>query len=217
MKKTGYFILVATCLLFGVSSSATAKQGFYVGVGIPYNTIDGDFDGSSVFNSEQDANWINYLPQIEGAFGINVVVGYGISEHWAVEFDNMRSNHDWKWGTQSGKAIYYNFSINGKYNFTASQTTQPYILVGIGNNDLEIKNGSIDLDTGQVGSGDFSGPGINVGTGIDQYLGQHLCVTLGLMYRFVDYTNVNGVSGYRIDASVKGSGFTLLLGTVYHF
>lgn len=218
MKKTIYLIPVIICFLLGSISTAAAKQGFYIGIGVPYSTIDGDFDGSSVVHSGPDGNWIDYLPEMDGAFGINVQGGFGISEHWAVEFNIIRSGHDWKWQAESDKADYYTFSMSGKYNFSVSQTKQTYILLGISHNELEINNGSTDLGTGQVDDGRLSGPGINIGAGIDQYLGRHICVTLGLMYRFINYNSVHGAgSGFLRAATIKGSGFTFLLGTAYHF
>jgi opacity protein-like surface antigen len=214
-KKPLFSVLVAVLLVFGAVATATAKQGFYLGMGLPYNTIGGDFDGSSGL---QGGNDIILQPKIDGAFGLAVMGGYRITPHWAVELDAIGSSHDGKWGQMTERVQYFSFSVNGKYYVGASQTTQPYFLLGISGNLLVVKDGSKDTLSGAVDDGTFSGAGVNVGTGVDEYVGQNVTVSLGALYRYVGYTDAQGVNtSGSIDKTVNGSGFTLLLSTAYHF
>lgn len=215
-NKRLFLLLVATAVILGNASNAVAKKGFYIGAGVPYNTVEGDFNGNSSFR-RGDA--VIIVPDIEGGFGVNLTAGYGINDKWAIELNLLSSRHNGKWQQLSGNVDYASFSINGKYNFRASRTTQPYLLFGVGSHALTIKDGARDLSTGQVSDATLLGPGFNFGTGIDQYIGKNLSLTVGIMYRYVHYTLVEGVheNSGSIDDELNGSGMTFLLGTIYHF
>ena len=57
-----------------------------------------------------------------------------------------------------------------------------------------------------------------MGFGIDSYISPHVSLNIGALYRYVDYTDAEGVhhSG-SIDKSLDGSGFSLLMTMAYHF
>jgi opacity protein-like surface antigen len=215
MNRKIVFILIAVVMVLMVNSDAEAKSGFYLGLGAAYNTIDGDLNGSGALLSDSD---VIYLPDSNNAVGIDILTGYGINDWWAIELNLMSSAHRGRWGGLRGDVSYTSFSLNSKYSFSASSMTQPYLLLGISNNLLIFKKGARNTATGEVDDATLSGIGVNFGTGIDTYFTPQLSLTLGVMYRFVDYTEARGVdTSGTIDDSIDGSGFSIILTSAYHF
>ena len=212
-RKT--IFLIAIVMTLSAALDAEAKQGFYIGIGTAYNTISGDFDGSSAL---QGANEVIGLPLIKNAFGIDLLAGWGINDAWAIELNLMASTHKGSGAGLNGDINYASFSINGKYNFLITHRAQPFIFFGLSSNTLLIKNGAIDLGTGQVADAKFSGSGFNLGFGLDAYFTPNLSLSPGLLYRYVDYTKATGVNNSgSISNGLNGSGFSLLLTLAYHF
>jgi len=207
--------LIALVMVLTVTSKAEAKKGFYIGAGATYNTINGDFDGHSGLEGGTE---VIIMPDINNAFGFDVLGGYGISDHWAIELNFMSSGHRGTWETFSGDVSYSSFSVNGKYSLATSGTVQPYLLFGVSYNGLMIKQGAADLFTGETGDATFTGPGLNFGTGVDIYVSPNLSLTPGVMFRYVDYTDAEGVHGSgSVSGGTDGSGLSLLLTAAYHF
>ncbi len=209
------FLLIAVVMMFLATSQAEAKSGFYMGLGAAYNTIGGDFDGASVLRGVTEEI---ILPDSNNAVGIDVLAGFGMDYGWAIELNFMSSGHDGTWAGRTGDVSYNSFSVNGKYSFLSEGSVQPYLLFGLSYNVLLIKNGAIDTFFGQVTDATLSGSGLNAGVGVDNYLSPNVSLTLGLMYRYVDYTEAEGVhqSG-TIEDGINGSGLSFLLTTAYHF
>ena len=209
-------ILIAAIMVLTAVPDAGAKQGFYVGLGATYNTFESDFNGSA--GVLQNGSEVINVPDIKNDFGIDVLGGYGITDQGAIELNLMHSWHRGRWSGQRGDVSYTSFSVNGKYSFLSSSMVQPYLLFGISGNVLLINHGSKNTFTGEVDDATLSGPGANFGAGIDAYLTPHVSLTLGAMYRYVDYTDASGVdhSG-TIDGGLNGSGFSFMLTTAYHF
>ncbi len=215
MHRKSLFLLIAAVMMLLVTSHAEAKNGFYMGLGAAYNTIQGDFDGASVLGGGTEEI---ILPDLDNAVGIDVLAGFGIGDAWAIEFNFMSSGHDGTWQGRNGDVSYNSFSVNGKYSFLPEGSVQPYLLFGLSYNVLLIKNGATDLFFGQVADATLVGAGLNAGAGIDSYLSPNVSLNLGIMYRYVDYTEAEDVhqSG-TISDGLDGSGFSLLLTTAYHF
>jgi opacity protein-like surface antigen len=215
MSRKIVFLLAAVVMVLSGITDAEAKKGFYAGLGVAYNTIEGDFNGSGGLRSD---NEVIILPDINNALGIDILGGYGINDQWSIELNLMSSGHRGTWGGLRRNVRYTSFSVNGKYSFLSSSVTQPYLLFGISGNALRIEDGSQNIVTGETGDATLSGPGVNLGVGIDQYLTQQVSLNLGAMYRYVDYNDASGVdhSG-SIDDRLHGSGFSFLLTAAYHF
>lgn len=215
MSRKIVFLLMAVVMVLTGISVAEAKKGFYAGVGITYNTIEGDFNDSGGLRNDSE---IIILPEIDNALGIDILGGYGINDQWSIELNLMSSGHRGAWGGLRRDVNYSSFSVNGKYNFLSSGMTQPYLLFGISGNALRIKDGAQNIYTRETGDATLSGPGVSFGVGIDQYLTQQVSLNLGAMYRYVEYTDASGVDhNGSIDDRLNGSGFSFLLTTAYHF
>ncbi len=215
MYRKIVFLLIAAVMVLTVISDAEAKKGFYMGLGVVYNTIDGDFNGSGVLQNGSD---VIIVPDINDALGLDLRGGYGFTDAWAIELNFMISEHNGTWSNFKGDVNFVSFSINGKYSFLSSSMTQPYLLFGISGNSLFIEDGAESTVTGEIADATLSGPGINFGAGIDQYLSPNVSLSLGAMYRYVDYVDAEGVNqSGTIDDGLDGSGFSFLLTTAYHF
>jgi len=215
MYRRLFFVLIATIVALTASHEAEAKKGFYLGLGAVYNTIDGDFSGTSGLRSDAD---VIILPKIDSDLGIDIRTGYGFNNQWAVELNLMSSGHNGNWAGLTGRVSYTSFSVNGKYSFPSSDVVQPYVLIGFGHNELIIKKGAENTSTGEVTDATLSGPGAQLGVGIDAYLSRHVSLNFGALYRYVEYTDAEGAqhSG-TIDSGVDGSGVSFLMTMAYHF
>ena len=215
MRKKIVFLLITMVMALTMSSTAEAKKGFYMGLGTAYNSILGDFNGTAVLRGESE---VIILPDVNNAFGIDLRAGYGINDQWAVELNLMSSEHSGTWEGIRGNLSYVSFSVNGKYSFTSSSTTQPYLLFGLSGNTLLIKDGATDISTGEVSDATLSGPGFNFGVGVEDYFTPNVSFNVSIMYRYVDYTSASGVNeSGSIDDGISGSGLSFLLTTAYHF
>jgi opacity protein-like surface antigen len=215
MSRKFVFFLIAVAMVLTGSSDAEAKKGFYLGLGATYNTIEGDFNDTGGLRNDSE---IIILPDINNALGIDLRGGYGFSDAWAIELNLMISEHNGTWRNFKGDVNFVSFSINGKYSFPSAVTTKPFLLFGISGNSVFIQDGAENTATGEIADATLSGPGINLGAGIDQYLSPNVSLSLGVMYRYVEYVDAEGVdqSG-TIDHGLDGSGISYLLTTAYHF
>src|SRR5574341_1391548 len=128
MHRKIVFLLIAAVVVLTVIPDAEAKKGFYMGFGVAYNTIDGDFNGSGVLRNDSD---VIIVPDINDALGIDLRGGYGFTDAWAIELNLMISDHDGTWSNLKGDVNFVSFSINGKYSFPSPSMTQPYLLFGL--------------------------------------------------------------------------------------
>ncbi len=215
MRRRLFCMMVVMIGMLAVISDAEAKKGFYMSLGASYNSIQGDFDGTKGLEGDSD---VIILPDIDNAVGIDIRGGYGINDQWAIEAELMSSQHDGTFERLTGDVGYLSFGVNAKYSFRSTQTVQPYLLAGISSNVLVIDKGAADISTGEVDDATLSGIGFNFGAGVDNYFNEHISLTFGVTYRFVDYTTAEGVhEDGAIDDGVDGSGFGVLLSTAFHF
>ena len=108
-------------------------------------------------------------------------------------------------------------NIDFKFSFNSFKPTQPYLLIGLGFHDVVVVDGSVSV-SGQIGDATYTGTGFNIGGGVDQYVNPNVSIGLGLTYRIVEYDEAEGVVGKgKLDDSLNGDGFGLVLDAAYHF
>jgi hypothetical protein len=219
MKKILLVVALIGFMISGVTSPVLAKQGFYAGLEIPYNTIGGDFD-------------------IDSALGYGALLGIGFTPALSLELSYLASKHNAKWLGVSRDVKYSVISVDGKYSFRMSQPTQPYILFGLGIHNLVIDlpsvkpkvTAAIDCNNAIVicgpsttspgGNGDLTGLGlgVNLGVGVDHYFNPHFSAGTGLTYRIVNYNNwTSSPITEEKPGGLNGNGYSLSLNTTYHF
>lgn len=215
MKKLISAVLFSAVLVFGMTTAALAKEGFYLGAGLSYNTIGGDFDGESVLSQGSE---VVVVPEIDSAAGLALLVGYNFTPGFGIEASYYASKHDITWMGASGEAAFGTLNLDLKFNFAASQPTQPYVLVGIGSNVVIVEDGAFDLFTGEVDDATYTGVGFNAGIGVESYLSSNFSVRAGATYRFVEYDKAKGLDEEGdIEDPLKGSGLSAALMAAYHF
>jgi hypothetical protein len=159
MIKRLWILLLGLLLISGLSSEASAEEGVYFGLAIPYNTIDGDFDGESALSGDND---IIIVPEIDGGQGFGLLLGLGV-----------------------------------------------HVLV--------VKDGSVNVFTGEVGDATYTGIGFNLGAGVDHYLSSSVSAGLGFVYRVVSYDQAEGVTDEgELDDPLSGNGYSLVFNLSYH-
>jgi len=94
MKK---LVIAAAVMALTLVSQSYAREGFYLGLQIPYNTIGGDFDNVK-------------MPEVDAGSGFGFIAGYGFSPAFSLELDWAGSGH-----SSAGANIGFGeFSLNGK-------------------------------------------------------------------------------------------------------
>jgi len=207
------FVLGLSCFIIA-NRTALAKEGFYLGLNIPYTTVGGDFDGSSSLTGTQEAI---ALPVIKGAFGVGAVAGLGIGESFSVEINVADTVHNVEWLGSHGDGDQRSLGLLFKYSFLTTETIQPFLTTGITYNELILKDAAISL-SGSTGDATLTGWGIDFGIGGDHYFTPHISAGGTVVYHLIEYNYAKGIheSG-SIDNDVNGSGLGVIFNTAYHF
>jgi hypothetical protein len=192
MKKNGLVrkILFGALLFFLASTiPAYAKEGFYLGLEIPFNKIGGDFDDKKA-------------PVVKGGSGLGFIAGYGITPAFSLELDLAGSGHK-----SAGADISFGeFSLNGKYAFNIEEHVQPFLFAGIGSFTL----GDDSLT--------YGGSGYNLGLGIDYYSSPQLSWGAALIGKIITYDKVvKGSKPASVTGNLNGETSSLRFDVSYHF
>lgn len=190
-----------------------AEEGFFVGIGLSYNTIHGDFDGESILVSPGEAF---IVPSVENDYGPVFTIGTR-SNQGAFELSYLYSTHDITWLGAKGEAEFSMINLDGKFFFMRDQKLQPYLLFGIGLPWLKVKDGSTDLVS--VDDATFHGIGFNIGTGFQYFVHRKVAITPGVTYRWITYSSVSGAGGdnVKIAKDLDGSGLHYNVGLIFVF
>ncbi len=178
---------------------ADAKEGFYLGGALLYNSINGDFDGTNG-------------PKTDSGAGIGLVLGYGFTPGLSLEVDWNATGHTAEIlsGATPSDAGFGALILALKYNFLSDQPVQPFIRGGIGGYAFVIEDPSGDLK--------LTGSGFDFGVGADYYAGPHFSIGAGVSRRLIDYKKIE-FQGTKANLSPKMSGDATSFDVdfVYHF
>jgi hypothetical protein len=206
--------ILGISILISLDRTVSAKEGFYLGLNVPYTTVQGDFDGSSELTGTQEAIAI---PVIKGAFGIGVVAGIGIGESFAIEIAASDSVHNVEWLGAHGNGDQRSLALLLKHSFLRTETIQPFITYGITYNQLNLKDAAVNL-SGSIGDATLTGWGIDFGVGGDHYFTPYISAGGTVVYHLVEYKSAKGINeSGSIDNGVNGSGLGVVLSAAYHF
>jgi hypothetical protein len=182
-------ILFVACAAFGPYRSAQAAETFYVGVQLPYNVIQGDFDNT-------------HLPEVSPGFGLGVSFGYQLMPRVAVDVN---------WSVSKMKTVgvtvdFQERSLNGRYLLSEDKSMQPYVLLGYG----QFSFGDPSLT--------FGGRGVRFGVGFDSFLGPKLSLGAALVRSVPSYDRIEKSDGpVTLVGSLRGDTTSLILNMKYHF
>lgn len=142
-------------------SSRQKGSGMYLGLQIPYNKIDGDFDGTT-------------MPKVDSGAGFGLILGYHFNPQFGMEFDWAGSGH-----TSEGVDISFGeFSLNMKFSFLPEGSARPFLFAGIGAFTL----GDSSLTLG--------GTGYNLGLGVDFQVGENNTIGLAMIRKIITYDDI---------------------------
>lgn len=233
----------------GYQANDFIKTRTYIGVVGTSANIDqnGDFNGvnnfefmpvttvsisgvTSVNNPEFD-----YIPSITRQFGYGVLVGRRQGP-WAAEVSFWCSNHTATFYyagpvTQTYPASLQAINIDIKRYLFTEFPTQPFLSIGVSFPWLWVKNISVveDYQTAQVVGQDdetISGVGLNLGAGVEIYLGNNFSLVGGLYERITEFTQINGAAKVPENSllfdgtptnigALSGNGLQIYVGTTF--
>lgn len=240
---------------FGASPNDYVKNRTYIGaVGISaFIDQGGDFTGqntvtfgpvtletspTTVLSNPE----VDLIPTINRNFGFGIILGERIGP-WAGEISYWRSTHT---ATYTGggtafttPATLESFNLDIKRYFFTQLPTQPFFSFGISFPWLSVSNGSDILNyqaapvNGQYGVVDIndeaiSGIGLELGVGLEIYLGNGFSLVGGANERWTGFSQINGgekvgnsvvsVDGNPSNlASLEGDGLNFYVGTTVGF
>ncbi len=190
MKVIGKAMIVcfmALMILLATNVPASAMQGFYLGIQLPWDDIRGDFDNRTA-------------PSVDPGLGIGIIFGYGITPYFSLETDLSVSSHD-----SAGATIdFTEWSVDAKFAFLAPQPIQPYVIAGAGYYTL----GDSSLT--------FSGYGYNLGVGVDFYTIYRWSFGIGVIEKFITYDRVEK-GNFVLLQNLNGDTTTIRFDATFHF
>lgn len=204
--------LLATILLFELTSFVEARPDFYVGVSQVYNS----FDTEMAIYKTDDYVETEYAPALDPGHGFSL--GFGMEfQSCALEFDISATHHD---GTVSGgssaDADLGIFDVNFKKFIGPSRHFKPYFLVGLCLTSLEVEDGSYDVYDGW-GDATFTGVGLNLGYGLELKF-TNVAFKGEVIYRATEFTNVSGVNASgSLSEYLDGDGLCFNVGMNLYF
>jgi len=222
MRPIRFIIACMTFVLMfvvGITSSVLAegnfeaKNGFYVGLALHHNSIDGDFDGDTILVTSED---VSLVPEIDSAVGLGFLVG-GRFDQVAMEISYIKSDHDAHFLGAEGDAEFRLVSFDGKWFFMTDRRVQPYLQGGFTLDWIEVEDASATFNL-VVDNAEFFGVGLNAGGGVAFYLNPRVALTAGITYRLITYLTVEGAAGdASLEDNLSGSGLNFNTGLTFTF
>ncbi len=190
------------------------REGFYAGALLPFQGIEGDFDGDDAL-FETGGNEVILVPEIDPGLGFGVVVGWRTPEI-AFEMTYRQTWHDTEFGSADlGDAVLYAVDLDVKPYLSTSEPVQPFLLFGMSIPVLELEDARSD-DGGTTFDRDatLSGAGFNFGGGVSLFAGERLAMHLTGGYRLAWFFDAEGE---EIDDDLDGHGFFASVGVTFTF
>ncbi|MEI8190252.1 MAG: hypothetical protein WCI75_11105, partial [candidate division NC10 bacterium] len=176
-----------------ITTASRVKSGLYIGASIPFNRIQGDFDGSSFLTGDEETF---FIPKFDDAKGTQFTLGYR-EEGAAFEVSYQKSTHRATWAdipVSAEGAVFTVWSLCIKgYLGGARSFLQPYALAGIGMPKLVVKDGAIK--GAAFGNATFVGEELDLGVGLALFPISRLCLFGEWTYRYIDIRGVSQPGG----------------------
>jgi len=188
-----------------------AKNGAYLGLTIPFQKLEGDFDGRRVVVDLLNEELI-IIPQITSKSGFGVTLGVR-GEVMAEELSYYHSHHDASWLSYECDTDINLLNLDTKLYIANEQQIQPYLLLGGVYSWVVVQNGSINSNN-YYDNAQLYGFGYNLGGGIALYLNHRLAINGGVTYRYIEFKTMDGVSGemMELENPIVGSGLSFNVG-----
>ncbi len=181
------------------------KSRSYIGGFFDSMTINQNFpfDGTLSFTFPAAANETDLVPSINRQFGFGGLVGHREGAY-AVELSYWRSDDHsatWTGGSPTvytSTSSYQSINIDFKRYLFTELPAQPFFSLGVGFPWIVTENASaVAYSNGSTvfSQSTLSGIGINLGIGLEIYLGNDFSIMGGAIQRFNGFNQINGVTG----------------------
>ena len=227
--------------VFGTSANINNLNEFNGYNAYLFEPVTTNSAGGTIISNEE----VDYIPAIDRNFGFGVMMGHREGP-WALEVSYWLSNHTGTIYTtdNSGNpltvtttAALSTINLDLKRYFLTTLPTQPFIDLGMNFSFLNSHNTSdvynpnfVDPNTGNppllVGVGDQtdSGFGLNLGAGLEIYLGNGFSLVGGVVERFTGFSQIVGAGKLNetptplndpnnLTGSLEGDGLNIYIGT----
>ncbi len=174
-----------------IASEASRRKGSgaYLGFHIPYNMIDGDFDGTT-------------MPKVDSGIGFGLILGYSFNPQFGMEIDWAGSGHN----SEGADITFGELSLNMKFSFVPEGPARPFLFAGIGTFTL----GDSSLT--------FGGTGYNLGFGVDFQVGDTNTIGLALIRKIITYDEiVKSDTPLTLVGDLKGDTTSIRFDFTHHF
>ena len=185
------------------------SDGLYLRGGFQRVSQGGDFDGNTALVGPGEAV---VIPNVDDGTGYEAAIGLRGD---AVDFEfvyGVSSSDGSVLGTPDFDFDRQTFDINMRLNLLREGRFRPYLLLGVGYMQGDIKNGT--LIGSALSDADLSGLSVPVGIGLETFLTPHLSIDVRGSGRLGSYASANGL---QIDDNVDGDSLDLVLGVTVTF
>ncbi|HVM31794.1 MAG TPA: hypothetical protein VMU88_01555 [bacterium] len=178
----------------------------YVGFLAAYGSIDrnDDFNGLLSLNRFVSSNLVEAdgIPSFATGYGFGVLLGHREGSY-AGELSFIQTYHTASFTggtafTGQNTAIYHLINFDLKRYFFEKFPAQPFVSLGFNYTWIDINDASalVDLSAGKIDGEStltLDGFGLNVGAGLEIYLGEGFSLVGGAYERFTGYSGVTGI------------------------
>ena len=190
------------------------QDGTYIGIGVIFTAIGGDFDGQRFFYDSSEAI---VVPKIDAGAGFDVVLGYK-SGYWGFELFFNYAGSDAKFGARDIKVHRLQYGLGGRLYPLPEAQLQPFVSVGFGAEYLLAENASVDASS-NLGDATYTGVDFRIGGGLAYYLTPRLALNCKFEYVYAIFSDAEGIKGEKkpLDPSLKASSLLAGLSLTYAF
>jgi hypothetical protein len=193
------FLLTYSQLIYA-QTQIYAKKGFFISVGVPYVSIQGDFNGYDILSDGQE---LFILPSFSGKMGFAGSIGHnGGRTAVSLNYQRIALKGDFSYEGES-ETFDSNYSMIGivvKRHYFVRNPFQTFLGMGVNVPFVNIKQGSVNISL-QEGNARYWGIGFNLEGGLTFYITRQVFFNCGVGYRLMGYQWVKGVDEQRKDAS----------------
>jgi len=193
--------------------------GWYVEVDAVRSAIEGDFDGDSVLEGEDD---VFLVPDLEPAYGFAVKVG-GRSREGSFSIGYARAAHDATFASATGEATWAAVAFEFRAFLLRGGRIEPYLQLGwVPWSSLRVKDAAGIISTGEVSDAIFVNNIWNwsIGAGTNVHLVAGLSATGTVVYRAHNYRAVKSSAEdtpLEIENGLNGRALGFELGMAFRF